>query len=134
MAGLQEEISMLSNTLLKATPKLAFWAAIVVVLAIAYLSLMPSEELPSPRLNDKLNHVIAYGVLAVLATIGRKSVAIIPVLGGVIVYGFLIEGLQGVMGLGRSASWLDGLANTVGALAGVGLGLWLGRWLGSRNG
>ena len=107
------------NTFLRAIPKLALLAAIIVVLAIAYLSLTPSNELPSPRLNDKINHFIAYAVLAVCAVMGRFGAKVFAVLAAVITYGFVIEALQGIMGLGRSASWLDGLANVVGAIFGV---------------
>ena len=110
---------MVTNTFLKAIPKLALWAAIIVFFAIAFLSLTPSYELPGPRLSDKIHHLIAYGVLAATAIVGRHRRSVLTVLAAVIAYGFLLEALQGLMGLGRSASWLDGIANMVGALLGV---------------
>ena len=110
---------MVTNTFLKAIPKLALWAAIIVFFAIAFLSLTPSYELPGPRLGDKIHHLIAYGVLTATAIMGRHHHSVLTVLAAVIAYGFLLEALQGLMGLGRSASWLDGIANMVGALLGV---------------
>ena len=110
---------MVMNTFLKAIPKLALWAAIIVFFAIAFLSLTPSYELPGPRLSDKIHHLIAYGVLTATAIMGRHRRSVLTVLAAVIAYGFLLEALQGLMGLGRSASWLDGIANMVGALLGV---------------
>ena len=110
---------MVTNTFLKAIPKLALWAAIIVFFAIAFLSLTPSYELPGPRLSDKIHHLIAYGVLTATAIMGRHRRSVLTVLAAVIAYGFLLEALQGLMGLGRSASWLDGIANMVGALLGV---------------
>ena len=110
---------MVTNTFLKAIPKLALWAAIIVFFAIAFLSLTPSYELPGPRLSDKIHHLIAYGVLTATAIMGRHHRSVLTVLAAVIAYGFLLEALQGLMGLGRSASWLDGIANMVGALLGV---------------
>lgn len=110
--------------MLDLAPKLALAGAVLCTLVIAVLSLLPGGDLPKQNLNDKLNHFIAYGVLMVLVTLARGRMALIGAMALIIVYGLGLEALQGVMPYGRSASWLDALANTGGVLIGgvVGLG------------
>lgn len=100
-------------------PQLALIGAVIVTFTIAYLSLVPGEELPTQSLNDKVNHFIAYGVLSFLAVLGRHKTSLIMVIGLAIGYGALLEGAQGMMPYGRSASWLDALANTGGVMLGT---------------
>jgi len=109
--------------MLDLVPKLALAGAVICALVIAVLSLLPGNDLPSQTLNDKLNHFIAYGVLMGLVVLARGRMALIAAMGLVIAYGLALEGLQGVMPYGRSASWLDVLANTGGVLIGAVLGL-----------
>ncbi|MEO9970914.1 MAG: VanZ family protein [Hyphomonadaceae bacterium] len=104
-------------------PRLALIGACACALVIAFLSLLPGDDLPSQNLNDKLNHFIAYGVLMGLAVLGRGARSLLWT--GLLVagYGLLLEGLQGVMPFGRSASLLDAIANTGGVLIGTLAGL-----------
>ena len=113
---------MTHNKVIDLVPRLAFVAAIVCAIVIAFLSLLPGDELPSQNLNDKLNHVIAYGVLTGLAVVGRGSWSLLWVMVLATGYGALLEVLQGVMPYGRSASTLDALANTAGVFIGGFLG------------
>lgn len=95
---------------------LAFLAAAIV----AVTSLAPASDVSSIAvLNDKARHFIAYAVLGVLfaETFRARSWALVAV--WVAAYGGAIELLQGLMPVGREASWLDQLANTVGAFSGV---------------
>ncbi|XYI31995.1 VanZ-like domain-containing protein [Cupriavidus oxalaticus] len=112
---------------LKAPPwRLLFWACACVVLA---LSLMPpSQPLPSTGW-DKGNHLLAFGVLALL---GRRAFAghWLALLVALVVYGGVIELLQGMTAY-READWLDLVADTCGVLAGLALD-WLWRARGRR--
>ena len=111
-------------------PKLALAGAIICAFVIAVLSLVPGDDLPAQKLNDKLNHFIAYGVLMGLVTLGRGRLRLIWAMALVIGYGLALEAVQGIMPYGRSASWLDALANTGGVLIGAVLGLAASRLLG----
>lgn len=98
-----------------------FTLACVVVL---WLSLTPVQALPSVDLWDKAQHALAYFVLALLGAWAFP--ALMPLAVALVLLGVGIEVLQGTMGLGRQGDPLDGLANTLGVLAGTGLAL-LGR-------
>ncbi|MBF6991330.1 MULTISPECIES: VanZ family protein [Cupriavidus] len=109
---------------LKAPPwRLLFWACAAAVLA---LSLMPpSQPLPTTGW-DKSNHLLAFGVLALL---GRRAFAGhgLSLLLVLVVYGGVIELLQGMTAY-READWLDLVADACGVLAGLALDwLWRGR-------
>lgn len=93
-----------------------FWAALLVILVVAT---MPSDEAPDPTGWDKANHALAFYVLTLLAALGyphRSLVWIALMLCG---FGVLIEGLQTIPMLGRSAEWDDLLADTAGVLIGI---------------
>lgn len=97
--------------------RVAFVAAL---LAIGVLSLLPSTEgLPSTGW-DKTNHLLGYGLLGLLARAGwPRAPAWRPVV-ALIVWGALIEALQGLGGH-RQAEAGDALANGLGAALGVAL-------------
>lgn len=96
--------------------RLLFWLC---ALAVMVLSLLPpSTPLPTTGW-DKTNHLLAFSVLAVLglrAWPARRW----RVLVGLVVYGALIEVLQGMSG-DREPSWLDLLADTIGIALGLGV-------------
>lgn len=95
-------------------------AALIAALMIAFASLKPpSGGAGLPHL-DKFQHLLAYGVLSALTALSLPRVPAGPVL-ALILYGAFLEVLQGMMPLGREASFTDALANTVGVLAGAGL-------------
>lgn len=90
--------------------------------AIGWLALSPA---PPPSLDtgwDKLNHLLAFAVLGVLA----QGVGPQPGKPGVtaavstFLYGVLIEAVQAWVP-GRSSDWQDLLANAAGIAVGVGL-------------
>ena len=118
------------DSVIKRLPRLALIATVWVAIAIAILSLLPGSDLPAQKLNDKVNHFIAYGVLTFLAVLGRHSISILKIAVLAIGYGLLLEVLQGVMPFGRTASGLDAIANTGGVLIGTACGVLVGRyWL-----
>lgn len=106
----------------KLIQRFAQLAGVLVVLAIAVLSLMPGEELSEVNMSDKLGHLVAYAVLAGLAVIARRRASLLRILAMVIGYGVVLEAAQGLMPFGRTASWLDAAANTAGAVLGAGGG------------
>lgn len=81
---------------------------------ISWLSLSPTNRLPKVSLSDKLEHSIAYALLAVVAAalfpnrIGRLVAVCMA-------FGIFIEVLQATMGFGRQGDWRDAVANASGA-------------------
>ena len=94
-------------------------------IAVLVASLLPTSALPKVDLSDKVEHVIAYAVLAVL---GGKAFPGRPWLlaAALAANGVGVEFLQHAMALGRQGDVLDALANTLGIAAGLGL-IWLMR-------
>jgi VanZ family protein len=91
-------------------------AVVLVCLAVlSWLSLAPSDELPKVNIWDKVEHAVAYTILAGVgaALFPNRLLAVLAVCFG---YGVLIEMAQGSMGFGRQCDWHDVLANTLGAL------------------
>jgi VanZ family protein len=100
---------------------MAWRAAFGIALAgIGVLSLLPSpESLPSTGW-DKTNHLVGYGLLGWLARAGWPRAMPWRPIAALIVWGALIEILQGQTGY-RQAEWGDVLANGLGAALGVAL-------------
>jgi len=100
------------------------------VLAIAWLAFTPQPDVPGLGW-DKLNHVVAFAVLAMLADLGWPGRAAMPVrLAAVLGYGVVIELVQAQLTY-RSASALDLAADAIGvamylALERAGRRLWAG--------
>lgn len=95
--------------------RLAFGAAL---LAVAWTSLLPPEDLPNVAASDKAVHALAYaclGALAVLSSL-RWWAAVVAV----VAFGLLLEVAQDLSGY-RSFEWADLLADAGGAALGAGL-------------
>jgi VanZ family protein len=93
----------------------------VVVTAVLTVAMLWPLEAPPPAAagSDKLVHFIAFAALAFpLAYTGRFGV--IPVLIGASAFGAIIELIQPTFN--RSAELSDWVADTLGALIGIGLG------------
>lgn len=109
---------MRDHTALQRIVQGLFFAALAVVVAA---TVTPAPDLPvAITWNDKFLHFIAYFGLGLLGGTGwpaRRSVLLIVMP----LFGLALEGVQGGMVPGRSFDWYDGLANALGALAGVGL-------------
>jgi VanZ family protein len=95
--------------------KASFYAACMLV---GVLSLLPGERLPPAPIGDKVEHVIAYALLAFLgcAAFERRRLAMIL---GLVAYGAALELLQN-LAPGRSPEIADGVANLIGACLGGG--------------
>ena len=118
------------------------WIALSMVLlaAVFFVCLQPGFGPTVPAGFDKLEHMAAYVLLALwftgLVARGRYW----AVAAGLLALGSLIEVLQWLTNLGRSAEGLDMLANTLGVAVGIAIALfatggWAPRlesWLGWR--
>ena len=94
---------------------------IIVTLKLSVAMLWPLEEPPpAPEGSDKLVHLIAFAVLAFpLARTGRYG--LLPVFIGASAFGGAIELIQ--PNFNRSADFNDWVADIVGVILGIGLGL-----------
>ena len=91
--------------------RLALYALAVVILFT--ICVLPSEDLPDPGTGDRFEHTAAWFVLTATGyLLAPKRWLAIPVFA--LVFGVLIEILQGTMGLGRHADPLDLVADAVG--------------------
>ncbi|UVI38510.1 teicoplanin resistance protein VanZ [Qipengyuania spongiae] len=96
-----------------------FVLALVAILAIA---LMPAARAPMVFASDKLNHILAFFVLAAGGRIAWPQLNGAVLVGLLAAYGGLIEILQWEMGYGRDADWMDFLADVIAILAGMAVG------------
>ena len=115
------------------------WAPAVVVMAgIGYASLRPMSGGPAFPQSDKLLHALAYALVALVVAralggnvrLGAGKVALAACVWSA-AYGGLLEIVQGYVG--RSADWLDALANAAGAVAAVGAWRAASWWRASRR-
>lgn len=92
-------------------------------------SLLPTANLPTTGVNDKLEHSFAYALLTVwFAGIYPRSRYVLIAI-GLFLLGLAIEWAQGAMALGRHSDFRDLIANTIGIGVGLTLALlWLGGW------
>lgn len=116
--------------LIQDTPRarrLAGYAALLLMVAIATLSLLPPAELPDIETSDKVKHFLAYTALAVPVAIrlgrGRALMALVLTAA----FGALMEVGQLLAPTGRDFSVFDELANALGATLGTGIALALRR-------
>jgi VanZ family protein len=93
-----------------------FGLACVLLLVVAVLSLAPVT--PDIGGSDKLGHFLAYAVLSIVfSVIIRQRKSLWWVLFGLIIFGILMEYLQGLTGY-RYADPEDALANSMGVVFG----------------
>lgn len=109
-----------------------FWWAlgVLIVGAALYVCLVPGQELPvALEWNDKLSHFAGHGLMALYFSgiVARRSWWKILVF--LVMFGIAIELAQYFMHAGREGDPRDVVANSIGALLGLGAG-WIGlsRW------
>jgi len=105
------------------------WLFGALLLAVAALALMPAPPDSAGLGWDKLNHLAAFGALALCAVLGwrHQRSAMLAVLLALLAYGGAIELLQSQVP-NRQAEWGDLLADALGIAAGALLALaWLRR-------
>ena len=108
---------------LKKNPKHAYLLSIIIALSILVLSLSPLPELPDVPGNDKTHHLIAYAILAFPTSVTNQKVLSMTLL--FILMGGAIEIIQPYVN--RYAEWLDFIANTIGVVIGLAIGLFLNK-------
>ncbi len=97
---------------------LKLWYALgaLMLMAVAYVSLMPAPDI---GVSDKVSHLVTYFLLAGwFGLLARNSGMLVLSLVGLIAYGMIIEVLQAQTGY-RFAEWGDVLANSAGCLLGA---------------
>lgn len=108
------------QTLLKAN---SLYIAISITLGITYLSLIKVEESTDVISNsDKYGHLLAYFLLGYFWLLSikkarEKTLIMLLIALSCIIYGIIIEALQGELTSYRTASFQDALANTIGVVA-----------------
>lgn len=93
-------------------------STLLIAMAITYLSLKGHDGPSALNVSDKIQHAIAYFALAAPLTVWLGKAHWLRALIIAVAFGLLMEGLQSITDTGRTASWLDALANTAGASAG----------------
>ncbi len=99
-----------------------FWLALwwLAVLGTLVVCLIPPPPIPLPENSDKVEHFLAYFLLASSAVqIYQRRAALILAAVGLVALGIGIEFAQGALTVNRMADPMDALANTVGVLAGM---------------
>lgn len=119
MSGTQsngEAVACRAMSLIGIAARFAFVAGAV---AVTILCLLPSEDLPAVPLWDKLEHLLAYALLAASGGIAyprRRARLWIALF--LLMLGAVIEYTQGFVP-GRDASAADMFANAIGILIGI---------------
>ncbi|MEO7775639.1 MAG: VanZ family protein [Steroidobacteraceae bacterium] len=106
-----------------------FIAGVVLAALITIASLLPAQKLPTVAISDKVEHVIAFAVLAFWfgSVIAHRDFFYLAL--ALVAFGAAIEIAQGAMGLGRQSDIRDLVADCIGMAGGLALA-WtpLGSW------
>ena len=90
----------------------AFWAALLLAFVMAVLPKPP--QLPGEP-SDKIQHILAFAVLAALAAAAYPRTGLNRILLLLSAFGALIELVQTIPALHRDGDWVDWVADTVAA-------------------
>jgi hypothetical protein len=88
----------------------------VATAVLLYLCLAPGKVLPKEPFSDKVEHALAWAVLAGLG-LGLWPQRPRRVVGYALALGALVEVLQALMPLGRDGDWRDWIADSTGVAA-----------------
>ncbi len=113
---------MAATTLLKPLRWPRAWLALwwLAVLGTLVVCLIPPPSIPLPENSDKVEHFLAYFLLAASAVqIYQRRAALVWAAVGLVALGIGIEFAQGTLTVNRMADPMDALANSVGVLAGM---------------
>lgn len=89
-----------------------FWSAALFALVMAAL---PQPVVIPGNPNDKLLHITAFAVLALLAAFAYPRTRLLVILLALSAFGGLIELVQTIPALNRDADWIDWVADTLAA-------------------
>ncbi|HET9628632.1 MAG TPA: hypothetical protein VFP14_04025 [Novosphingobium sp.] len=105
----------MSNQRFEQFARVLFWLAL---LGAVGLALMPHPpQLPTDRLGDKFNHMLAFATLAALAALGWPQMERLRVVERLSFLGALIEVMQAMPALHRDCDIRDWAADTVAIVA-----------------
>lgn len=96
-----------------------FWGALAFAVVMALLPKPP--VMPSDRLGDKFNHVLAFSVLAGLAAVGFPKLPRWRVIERLSFLGALIEVAQSIPALHRDCDISDWIADTIAVMVVTGI-------------
>lgn len=97
--------------------RLLFWSAAIFALVMAILPQV--AQLPGNP-DDKLLHIIAFTILVLLAAFAYPRTRLLTLLVGLSAFGAIIEIIQMIPALNRTASLIDWAADTIAAAAVLG--------------
>jgi len=101
----------------------ARYIAIFITLLIAFLSLVSLKDVTTTNISnsDKIGHVLAYFTLGLswFYVYKHKSSKIYFIALLLIIYGIILEGLQGTITSYRTADFYDFIANTTGVILAI---------------
>lgn len=92
-----------------------FWLALAFTLVMALLPKPPTP--PGLDAGDKVQHVLAFAVLSLLATFAYPRRRLVDIFAAMAAFGALIEVLQLIPALGRDAEFMDWVADCAATLA-----------------
>ena len=94
-----------------------FWAILIAVLSLVSFKSIAKDIVSG---NDKFYHFVFYAIFAVLLKLSiRNKKMNFFIICFVVIYGIIIEILQGVLTTTRESDLFDVLANTLGAIVGL---------------
>ena len=93
--------------------RLAFWVALVASFIMATLPHPPA--LPGAP-SDKVQHILAFGVLAALGALAFPALPLIALVLGLTAFGGVIEIIQAIPALNRDSDVIDFVADGLAAL------------------
>ncbi|WP_343651819.1 VanZ family protein [Stenotrophomonas sp.] len=108
--------------LIKPLRRPRLWAALwaLAVLVVIVVCLIPPPPMDLPKNSDKVEHFLAYFILAGSAVqLFRRGRPLLWAGVGLVLMGVCIEFAQGALTSNRSADAMDAIANTIGVLAGM---------------
>ena len=91
------------------TARVTFWTAACFAFVMAILPHPP--EMPGQP-NDKVQHIVAFATLAALSAFAYPRSGFLKLLGGLSLFGALIELVQAIPALHRDSDIVDWLADT----------------------
>lgn len=109
MTRIAENLSRLSRAL--------FWPALIFALVMAVLPKPP--QLPGPELGDKIQHMLAFFTLTVLAGVGWPRKRLSKAALYLSLVGAGIEVVQAIPALHRDSDWRDWVADSLAILVAI---------------
>ena len=89
---------------------------VVVLLATLAAALLPGPLAPDLGAGDKINHIIAFVTLTIIAAAAWPSARLWQIGVSMSAFGAAIEGLQALPAIARDAEWADWYADTTAAV------------------